>query len=166
MRTDLASPYDWTTNRPDENSKDFKNVMNWLVAHGAPRPDVLQIALDPTGWIFPGSGTFPGSIMMLNFAGDPLPHDAAQVLNSPGVLLKELGLSPGGDINYAPPAPPAPAPVPPSTHIGQRLNANWYAQVDPDSDPAENGKPYQGPDGRTYIFRKGIVGGWYELVRA
>ncbi len=163
-RTDLAKLYNWTDNRPSPGSQDFQNVMRWLADHGAPAPSVVEIALDPTGWVFPGSGQFPGSIIMLNFPGDPLPHDAAQVLNSPGVLLKELGLSPGGDLNYTPPGDPIPEPPKPTSHIGQALGGGWYTQVDPDTDTVVDGDKVIGLDGKTYQFKKGLIGGWYKLL--
>lgn len=163
-RTDLTKLYNWTDNRPDVNSPDFANVLKWLSEHGAPTPTVVEIALDPTGWVFPGAGAFPGSIIMLNFAGDPLPHDAAQVLNSPGVLLKELGLSSGGDLNYTPPGIPVPEPPKPTTHIGPALGGGWYTQIDAESDTAVDGQKVVGLDGRTYQFRKGLIGGWYKVL--
>ena len=174
MRTDFAKPYNWTTNRVDENSEDFKNVVKWLQDHGAPAPQVLMIQLDPTGWVDPRSGTFPGSVMFLTFVGDPLPHDAAQVMNSPGVVLKELGLV-SGDINYTPPAAPKPQPVPISTHVGPRICGDYYAQLEPETDPESTKevndwpspilRPQSKPTLRLIVqIAVGVVASWLVMI--
>jgi len=165
MRTDLSKPYNWTDRRPDGTSEDYRNVIAWLTAHGAPTPTLIQIPLDQTGWagIF-GAGAFPGTIPMLAFPGDPLPHDAALVLNSPGVILKELGIT-RDDIEYHPPSLTLPTPAPVTTHIGQPLGRGFYAQVEPETDPAKDGDIVTGLDGKQYKFVKGMIGGWYEAVK-
>ena len=162
-RTDLPKLYNWTDNRPDPNSQDYREVMAWLSAHGAPAPQFATIAIDAAGWPYPEQGPIPPSIPVLIFPGDLVPHDAALVLNSPGVVLVELGLEPNV-LNYAAPTAPIEPAKPISYHVGQPLGRGWYAQLEPETDPVKDGEIVTGPDGRRYQFVKGMIGGWYKEI--
>lgn len=125
MRNDLKQSYTWFGNRPDSNSDDFKNVMAWLKSHGAPDPKIVYITLDSGG--FPPGTVNPGPIMFLQYPGMPNPSDASAVLNTPGTILVELGIT-SATILYEPPAPPPPPvllPGQPANPIG----AKWFVNA-------------------------------------
>lgn len=109
MRTDLKEYYNWTDNRVDPNSQDFANVLAWLTSNGAPKPTWFKLMLLGRG--LPGVN-LPPDPLMFQFPDRPNPDDAALVMNAPGVLLMELGLQ-KNELQYEPPAAPAPLPPPP-----------------------------------------------------
>ncbi len=123
MRTDFQKPYDWFDNVPDQNSEDFRNVMDWLKKKSVPEPSVSFIFLIPA----PDGQRYPGPIMMLTFPGYATPMDATLVLNSPGMVPLMLGMT-AAMPNYEPPAAPAaPVPLPPgqpANPIGVYLYTN------------------------------------------
>lgn len=124
MRPDLVKFYD-EHNQPDPASADFRNVIDWLKAHGAPEPTVTYYFLDNIG--YPNGGN-PGKQMLLTFGPEMLAWtslDAADVMNTPGAALLVLGLSKDG-ILYEPPSPPV-MPSAPVTQPENPIGVFWYA---------------------------------------
>lgn len=67
---------------------------------------------------------------------------------------------------YTPPAELPPPPPPKLTsHVGPSMGRGWYVQLEPATDPAVDGDTVQGPDGKDYVFVKGMIGGWYKLAK-
>ncbi len=115
MRTDISPLYDWFSNRPNPESKDYHDVIAWLAAHGVSLPAVSYL---------PPSGVAPSvipEVMYLTFAEYPKqPMDAALVLNEPTSVLVMVGKDP---VRYSPPKPPEP---PPDAGDGNPVGAFSY----------------------------------------